>query len=178
MTKLRKVPRHPQKALREKPQLCHLKEAEGQLVLTLEKIEELTKELKQKDEAITKAEQVAYNLGQTETEAHLKAQLVVVCRGFRLRTWVEALNVAGLDQSSELRNPEKVVYPPTFKVKAGTPAQGSVAPSAPQASTEASSPTQGNVAPSALLAFIKEKGSTQGDIAPSASQATAEEQSS
>jgi len=54
-------------------QLRHLKEAEGKLVIARENIGELAKELKQKDEAITKAEQAAYNLGQIEIEAHLKA---------------------------------------------------------------------------------------------------------
>ena len=43
------------------------------------KIEELTKELEQKDEAITRAKQAAYNLGQTETKAYLKAQLIAIC---------------------------------------------------------------------------------------------------
>ena len=59
-------------------QLCHLKEVEGKLVIVQEKIGELAKELKQKDEAITKAEQAAYNLGQTESEAYLKAQVAIV----------------------------------------------------------------------------------------------------
>ena len=54
---------------------------------------------------------MAYNLGQTETKAHLKAQLTIVCQGFCLQNWAEALNATGVDQSSELRNPKKVVYP-------------------------------------------------------------------
>lgn len=111
-----------------------------------EKIRELTKE--QKYEAIFKAEQVAYNLGQIETKAYLKAQLTTICRGC-LQTWAKALNAAGVDQSLELRSPEKVVYPLALRAKAITPAQGSVAPSASQASTEAKALAQGNTAPSA-----------------------------
>lgn len=57
---------------------------------------------------MAKVEQAAYNLGQKETEAHLKSQILTVCRGFCLKTWTETLNAVGVDQSSELRNLEKV----------------------------------------------------------------------
>ena len=44
-------------------QLCHLREAEGQLTLARAKIVELTKELKQKTEEMNKVEHATYDLG-------------------------------------------------------------------------------------------------------------------
>ena len=78
---------------------------------------ELTKELEQKAEEMNKIEQAAYDLGQKETAAHLKSQILVVCRDFCLWTWNEALNAANVDPSSEPRNPKKVFYPPAIKEK-------------------------------------------------------------
>ena len=57
---------------------------------------------------MNKVKQKAYNLEQKETTTHLKSQVPVVYRDFCLRTWIEALNAAGVDPSSELRNLEKV----------------------------------------------------------------------
>lgn len=59
--------------------------------------------------------QTAYDQGQKETEAHLKSQFLIVCHNFCLQTWIEALNVAGVDPNSKLRNPEKVFYPPAIR---------------------------------------------------------------
>lgn len=39
---------------------------------------ELTKELEKKDKPIAKIKQAAYNLGQKETEAHLKSQITTM----------------------------------------------------------------------------------------------------
>ena len=78
---------------------------------------ELTNELEKKDDAIAKLEQAAYNLGQKKIEAHLKSQITTICWGFCLRTWIKALNATGVDQSSELKDLEKVFYPLAIKVK-------------------------------------------------------------
>ena len=60
---------------------------------------------------MSKVKKAEYDLGKNEIEAHLKSQILAVCRGFCLRTWTKALNVAGVDPFSELRNLEKVFYP-------------------------------------------------------------------
>ena len=57
-----------------------------------------------------KVEQTVYDQGQKETKAHLKSQLPVVCHSFYLQTWIEALNAAGVDSNSKLRNPKKAFY--------------------------------------------------------------------
>ena len=85
------------------------------------RITKLTKELEQKAEEMNKVEQAAYDLGQKETATHLKSQILVVCQDFCPWTWNEALNAVGVDPSSELRNPEKVFYPPTIREKTSTP---------------------------------------------------------
>ena len=75
----------------------------------------MPKELEKKDDTITKIEQAAYNLGQKETKAYLKSQIMTVRQGFCLRTWIKALNAAEVDQSSKLKDPEKVFYPPSYQ---------------------------------------------------------------
>ncbi|KAL0016241.1 hypothetical protein SO802_003310 [Lithocarpus litseifolius] len=82
------------------------------------------------------------------------------------RTWTEALNAAGLDQSLELRNAKKVFYPPAIKVKVVVTAQGSVASSAQPAHIEASDPTSGDKAPTSLSTSITKEVPTS-DKAPS-----------
>ena len=89
----------------------HLKKAKNQLTLTRARITKLTKELEQKVTEMSKVKKAEYDLGKNEIEAHLKSQILAVCRGFCLRTWTKALNVAGVDPFSELRNLEKVFYP-------------------------------------------------------------------
>nr|POF02846.1 hypothetical protein CFP56_10904 [Quercus suber] len=82
---------------------------------------ELTNELEQKAKEMKKDKQAVYDLGQKETAAHLKSQILVVCRDFCLWTWNEALNAVGVDPSSKLRNPEKVFYPLAIKEKTSAP---------------------------------------------------------
>ena len=77
---------------------------------------------------IAKVEQTAYDLGKKETGAHLKSQITTMCHGFYLRTWTEALNTVGIDQSLELRSAKKVFYPPTIRIKVVATTQGSVTP--------------------------------------------------
>lgn len=65
-------------------QLRHLRKAEGQLTIAWTKITDLTKELEQKAEEMSKAKQAAYDLRQKETATHLKSQIPTVCRDFYL----------------------------------------------------------------------------------------------
>lgn len=53
---------------------------------------------------------------------------MTVCLGFYLRTWTKALDAAKVDQSLELKNPEKVFYPSAIRVKVVASTQGSDAP--------------------------------------------------
>jgi len=54
---------------------------------------------------------VAYELGQKETMASLTLQIREVGRAFCRQTWMEALNAAGVDSSSKLRELSKIMYP-------------------------------------------------------------------
>ena len=62
-----------------------------------------------------KAEEEAYDLGVTETQATLKAQVLKVCRLYCSQVWNEALKQAGVEASSDLWKVEHVYYPPTIK---------------------------------------------------------------
>uniref|UniRef100_A0A7N2MQ43 Uncharacterized protein n=1 Tax=Quercus lobata TaxID=97700 RepID=A0A7N2MQ43_QUELO len=77
----------------------------------------------QKAEEMTKAEQATYDLGQKETAAHLEFQITTVCRGFCLQSWTEALDAAGVDPTSKLRDLERVFYPLAIRTKAATSPQ-------------------------------------------------------
>lgn len=98
--------------------MCHLREAKGQLTIAWAKITNLTKKLEQQAEKMTKVEQAAYDLGQKEIVTHLKSQIPTVCQDFCLQTWTEALNAAGVDPTSKLRDLERVFYPLAIRVKA------------------------------------------------------------
>lgn len=78
-------------------------------------------ELAQKTKEMGKVEQIAYDMEQKEIEAHLKSQFPIVCRKFRLWTWIEALNAGSVDLSLELRNPKKVFYPQAIRAQASAP---------------------------------------------------------
>ena len=81
--------------------------------------------LKAKEEAVftrveaesskEKAGEEAYDLGVTETQATLKAQVLRVCRLYCSQVWNEALKQAGVEASSDLWKVEHVYYPPTIK---------------------------------------------------------------
>ena len=75
---------------------------------------------------MSKVKKAEYDLGKNEIEAHLKSQILVVCRGFCLQTWTEALDVAGVNPFSELRNLEKVFYPTAIRVQASTPSSSAI----------------------------------------------------
>ena len=83
-----------------------------------------------------KAEQHGYDVGVAETEDALRAEVPVVCRAYCTQTWEEAFNQAGVEASSELRRPERIIFPSALQI----PKQTEVAPLAPQTTTEA--PTQ------------------------------------
>ena len=110
----------------------HLKEAKNQLTLARARITKLTKELEQKVTEMSKVKKAEYDLGKNKIEAHLKSQILAVCRGFCLRTWTEALDVAGVYPFSELRNLEKVFYPTAIRMQASAPSSSAItAPAQP-----------------------------------------------
>ena len=87
---------------------------------------------KERDEA----EQHGYVVGIAETEDALRAEVPAVCRAYCAQTWEEALNQAGVEVSSELRRPERIIFPSALQI----PKQTEIAPLASQMTTEA--PTQ------------------------------------
>ena len=57
---------------------------------------------------------------------------MAVCWGFCLQTWTEALDAAGVDPSSELRNLEKVFYYLAIRAQVSTPSSSAInAPTQP-----------------------------------------------
>ena len=65
-----------------------------------------------------------------ETEKALRAEVPEVCRIYCARTWSEALNVAGVEASSELRKPENIYYPEAIRSSAPQPYQTDTPPPA------------------------------------------------
>ena len=57
-----------------------------------------------------------------------------MCQAYCAQTWEEALNQAGVEASSELRKPERIIFPPALQI----PSQTEIAPLAPQSVKEAS----------------------------------------
>ena len=91
--------------------------------------EDKVKAEKERDEA----EQHGYDVGVAEIEDALRAEVPVVCRAYCAQTWEEALNQAGVEASSELRKPERIIFPPALQI----PKQTEIAPIAPQPVKEA-----------------------------------------
>ena len=87
---------------------------------------------KERDEA----EQHGYVVGIAETEDALQAEVPTMCRAYCAQTWEEALNQAGVEASSELRRPKRIIFPSALQI----PKKTEVAPIAPQTTTEV--PTQ------------------------------------
>ena len=56
-----------------------------------------------------------------------------MCRAYCAQTWEEALNQAGIEASSELRRPERIIFPPALQI----PKQTEIALLAPQPAKEA-----------------------------------------
>ena len=61
------------------------------------------------------AEEEAYNLGVAETQATLKAQVLVVCRLYYSQVWNEPFKQAGVKASSDLWKVEHMYYPPAIR---------------------------------------------------------------
>ena len=72
--------------------------------------EDKIKAEKERDEA----EQHGYDVDVAETEDALRAEVPAVCRAYCAQTWEEALNQAGVEASSELRKPERIIFPPAL----------------------------------------------------------------
>ena len=73
--------------------------------------EEAEKARVEAEKAMDEAEQKGYDLGVVETEENLRAEVPVVCHIYCAQTWDEALNRAGVEASSGLREAENVFYP-------------------------------------------------------------------
>ena len=61
------------------------------------------------------AQEEAYDLGVTKTQAALKAQVLGVCRLYCSQVWNEALKQARVEASTDLWRVENVYYPPAIK---------------------------------------------------------------
>ena len=61
-----------------------------------------------------KAEQHGYDVGVAETENALRAEVPAVCQAYYAQTWEEALNQTGVEASSELRKPKRIIFPPAL----------------------------------------------------------------
>ena len=79
------------------------------MAIAHEQIEAKKRELEKKEEALAKAEQSGYGTKVKETEDTLRAQVMGVCRGYYLQVWTEALNLAGVGASSDLRKTENTL---------------------------------------------------------------------
>ena len=67
------------------------------------------------ERARDEAEQHSYDVGVTETEDALNAEVPTVCQAYCAQTWEEAINRAEIDASSELRKSENVFFPPAIR---------------------------------------------------------------
>ena len=87
--------------------------------------EDKAKAEKERDEA----EQHGYDIDVAETEDALRAEVLAVCQAYCAQTWEEALNRAGIDDSSELRRLENIFFPPAIQAPGSASGQKDVAPS-------------------------------------------------
>ena len=109
---------------------AELKSAQEQIAAIKKHLEE-TQKLRERAEkskeeaerAKAEAEQKGYEIGVTETEETLRAEVPMVCRIYCAQTWNEALNRAGVEVSSELRRPKSVFYPEAIRPSAPPPSQ-------------------------------------------------------
>ena len=74
--------------------------------------EDKVKAKKERDEA----KQDGYDVGVAETEDALRAEVPTVCRAYCTQSWEEALNQAGIEASSKLRKPERIIFPPALRI--------------------------------------------------------------
>ena len=88
-----------------------LRQAEDELAMAREQIKVLKKKLDDAEKARDQAKQDGYDMGIVEIEEALKVEVLGVYRAYYLQVWNEALNLAGVEASSELRRAENVYYP-------------------------------------------------------------------
>ena len=87
-----------------------LKDQAGKAKMQAE--EDKVKAEKERDEA----EQHDYDVGVAETKDALRAEVPTVCRAYCTQTWEEALNQVGIEASSDLRKPERIIFPPALRI--------------------------------------------------------------
>ena len=73
--------------------------------------EEAEKARVEAEKAMDEAEQKGNDLEVAETKETFRAEVPMVCRIYCVQTWDEALNRAGVEASSGLREAENVFYP-------------------------------------------------------------------
>lgn len=100
------------------------------MAIARETIDSQEKELKKKVEDIAQAKQAGYDVGVKETEDALRAQVTEVCRGYSLQVQTEALNLARMDASSELRKTQNIFYPLALQKIAQPTSKETTAPKA------------------------------------------------
>ena len=91
-----------------KDQLASSKE---QIITLKKKLENVQKAKEQVEKARKETEQQGYDIGVTEIEEALKAEVLEVCRTYCLQVWNEALDQTGVEASSVLRKAKSVYYP-------------------------------------------------------------------
>jgi len=127
-----------------KDQCLQLRRAEEQLAIAHEQFEAQKKELEKKEEV-------------------LEAQVTGVYQDYCLQVWTEALNLAGVGASSDLRKTENIFYPSALRIAAPPASQATTVPKVPttaqpagKASTTASSTTKAFAAFN-LLVWVPQK---------------------
>ena len=95
--------------------------------------EDKAKAERERERKRDEAEQHGYDVDVAETEDALRAEVPAVCWAYCAQTWEEALNQAGIEASSEMRRPERIIFPPTLQI----PKQTEIAPPVPQPAKEA-----------------------------------------
>ena len=88
-----------------------LRQAEDELSVARSQIKVLTKKLEEAEKAKEQAEQDGYEVGVTETEEALKAEVSKVYRFYYLKVWKEAFDQAGVEPSFAVRRVENSYYP-------------------------------------------------------------------
>ena len=88
-----------------------LRQAKYDLATARSQIKVLTKKLEEAEKAKEQTKQEGYEVGVTETEEALRAEVAEVCRFYCLQVWNETHNQAGVEASSALTRVEKVYYP-------------------------------------------------------------------
>lgn len=101
------------------------------MAIAQEHIEAQKKEIEKKEEALAQAKQSGYDIGVKEIKDALKAQVTRVCRGHSFQVWNEALNLAGMDASLNLRKTKNIFYPPALRIATLLASQETTTPKAP-----------------------------------------------